>query len=162
VTTSRSLIIALCLAGTLVAAPAPAQDERDLMELIRAQISTNRQALVAENLALTPAESEVFWPLYRRYQADRAELADRRVALLTEFRDSFDQLTDEQARRMLDDYVDYESDTVKLRRRYIRQFRKVLPERTVLRYFQIENKLDTIVNFELSRVVPLAERARVW
>jgi len=145
-----------CLA-LLFALPAQAQQERDVIELIKSQISTQRQALVAENVSLTAEQSEVFWPLYREFQAKRGPLTDRRIELMKEFRDNFDGLNDEQAGEIIDGWLKLQDDILKLRKQYVKKFRKILPEKTTLRYFQVENKLDTIIDYDLSRVIPLAE-----
>ena len=65
-------LLVACIA-TIFAGPAQAQQERDVIELIKSQLSTSRQALVAENMSLTAEESEIFWPLYRNFKrsADR-------------------------------------------------------------------------------------------
>ena len=141
----------------ILSAPASAQQERDVIELVRAQIATNRQALVAENLGLSAEQSEVFWPMYRKFQTERAALVDRRVQILTDFRDNFDSLSNEMARQLLDDYLNYEQEMQKLTRKYVREFRKILDDKMVLRYMQIEGKIDTIIDYDLSQVVPLAE-----
>jgi hypothetical protein len=39
----------------------------------------------------------------------------------------------------------------------VSRFRKVLPDRAVARFFQIERKLDAVVNAELAERVPLVE-----
>lgn len=152
-----AIAVPTALALIMLAAPAQAQQERDVIEVMKSQISTQRQALVAENLRLTKSESDVFWPLYREFQNERSPLIDRRIELLTKFRDNFDALTDEQAAEIIDGWVKLELDIAKLRKQYVKKFRKVLPEKTTLRYFQVENKLDTIINYDLSQVTPLAE-----
>ncbi|MGI9342941.1 MAG: hypothetical protein ACR2QV_08815 [Gammaproteobacteria bacterium] len=150
-----SALFALAIIG--IAAPAQAQQERDVIEVMKSQISTQRQALVAENLFLTKGESDAFWPLYREFQNERNPLIDRRIELLTQFRDNFDSLTEEQAADIIDGWVELESDIAKLRKQYVKKFRKILSEKTTLRYFQVENKLDTIIDYDLSQVTPLAE-----
>ena len=50
-----------------------------------------------------------------------------------------------------------EEELVKIKRKYRSNFEKVLAPRATLRYYQIENKLDTIINFELASVVPLRQ-----
>lgn len=152
-----AIAVPTALALIMLAAPAQAQQERDVIEVMKSQISTQRQALVAENLRLTKSESDVFWPLYREFQNERNPLIDRRIDLLTKFRDNFDALTDEQAAEIIDGWLELEADIVKLRKQYVKKFRKILPEKTTLRYFQVENKLDTIINYDLSQVTPLAE-----
>ncbi len=133
-----------------------AQQERDEIELMLAQIRTNRQAIVTENLALTAAESEVFWPLYRQFQNDRALMVDRTMKMLTEFRDNFDVLSEEQAKALVDEYFKIQKEELRLNEKYLREFRKILSQKKTLRYFQIENKLDAIIDYDLSQVIPLA------
>jgi hypothetical protein len=48
------------------------------------------------------------------------------------------------------------ADENKLKRKYVKRFMKVLPAKKVLRYYQIENKLDTIINMDLAATIPLA------
>lgn len=36
------------------------------------------------------------------------------------------------------------------------RFRRALPPRVVVRYFQLDNKLDAVIRAELARVIPLA------
>jgi len=140
-----------------VFAPAMAQQERDVIELIKTQIGTQRQALVAENLQLTEEESAVFWPVYRSFHSERDKLVDRRIKILMEFRDNFDGLTEEQAKKIMDDHLALQDELLKLRKKWVKNFRGVLSEKTTLRYFQIENKLDAIIDFDLAQIVPLAE-----
>jgi hypothetical protein len=137
--------------------PVMAQQERDVIELIKTQVGTQRQALVAENLQLTEEESTSFWPVYRSFHSERDKLVDRRIKLLMEFRDNFDGLSEEQSKKLLDDYIALQGEQLALRKKWVKNFRAVLSEKTTLRYFQIENKLDAIIDFDLAQVVPLAQ-----
>ncbi len=154
ITTALVFLAAVVLAG--YASETFAQQERDEIELMLAQIRTNRQAIVTENLALTAAESEVFWPLYRQFQNDRALMVDRTMKMLTEFRDNFDVLSEEQAKALVDEYFKIQKEELRLNEKYLREFRKILSQKKTLRYFQIENKLDAIIDYDLSQVIPLA------
>ena len=147
-----TLLPFLCIGGL-----AHAQQERDVIELIKTQISTQRQGLVAENLMLTEAQSEVFWPLYREYQTARDGMSDRRIMLLQKFRDNFDGMNDEQSLDILNDWIKLDDDIGKLRKKFIKKFDKQIGGRTTLRYFQLENKLDAIIDYDLAQIVPLAE-----
>ena len=44
---------------------------------------------------------------------------------------------------------------VVLKQKHVKLFRKLLPPAKVTRFFQLENKLDAVVNFELAQTVPL-------
>ncbi len=154
---TRLFPLLLLALGIGLAAPVSAQTERDLIELLRSQIKTDRQAIVAENMNLSETQSEKFWPLYKEYMSRRDSLIDRRVAILTDFRDNRMGMTAQQARQILTDALELEADIVSLKRQYVRDFQKVLGPRAALRFFQIQNKLDAIINVELANVVPLRQ-----
>jgi len=137
-----------------IAAPASAQTATDIA-LTRAQIQTERQAIIADAMKLTEDESLVFWPAYRDYRVDMARLGDRLVKVITEFAAADAKLTDEQATRLLDEYLDIKAKDVSIKKKYVGVFRKLLPAPKVTRFFQLENKLDAIVNFELAATIPL-------
>lgn len=155
-----SKLFAILIISMSVAAPALAgghMQEQDMIEVIRGQITADREALVAENLNLTAEESEAFWPVYRRFQNERSALVDRRIKILTNFRDNFETLDDKVAKQLLDDSIELEDNFQALRMKFLKDFRKALPEKKVLRYLQIENKIDTIIDYDLAQIVPLAE-----
>ncbi len=148
----------LVLVAFVVLAPwAGAQDIQNEIELTRSVIQTERQALVASGMGLTSAEADVFWPLYREYQSEQASLGDREVKLLMDYSDNYGVMTDEMAKTMLDDWFDIDSKDLALKKKYAKKFRKILPELKVTRFFQIENKLDAVINNELAAEVPLVE-----
>ena len=84
-----------------------------------------------------------------------ARLGDRLVRVIKEFVDSNATLTGEQANRLLDEYLDIKAMEVGVRQKHVKAFRKLLPPAKVTRFFQLENKLDAVVNYELAQAVPL-------
>ena len=126
------------------------------IETARSMAQTERKAIVARNMTLTAAESEHFWPLYNRYRYEMSVLQDRQVAIITDFATHYETLDDVEARQILDKWLAYESDVVKLRARYLKRFAKVLPGTKLARYFQIENKLDAMSNLTTASRIPLA------
>ena len=137
------------------AAPAHAQAATDI-ELTRANIQKARQAIIAEAMTLTEDESLAFWPAYRDYRMDMARLGDRLVKVITEFVSAGAALNDEQANRLLDEYMDIKAKEVSVKKKHIGAFRKLLPAPKVTRFFQLENKLDAVVNYDLAASIPLA------
>ena len=53
------------------------------------------------------------------------------------------------------DYLDFQEEHVKTRRSHVKNFSKVLPARKMFRFYQIDGKLNVIVDFELARSIPL-------
>jgi hypothetical protein len=147
-------------------APAPSQpgasaddNDGDLMSdiaLTRAAIQVRRQALVTAAMDLDEKEAQAFWPLYRDYRQSMAKVNDRTTNLVVSYLGAYDNLSDDAAKRMLDEYLRIEKERNAVKTKYLSRFRKIMPERKVARFYQVENKLDAFMNAELAQMIPLA------
>jgi len=145
-------IAALVLASG--AAAAASQNEQTiLLETIRA----NRKALVAVNLQLSEEEAGKFWPLYDKYQKEISAVGDRVVALIDDYTKSFHDLSNDKAAKLMEDYLAAEAERIQVRRTYLPEFLKILPGRTVARLYQIENKMDAVLRYDLAAAIPVVE-----
>jgi hypothetical protein len=135
--------------------PLSAQTADDEIQLTRSVIQTERLAVVAANLGLSESEGAIFWPLYKEYRAAVDQAVDTRVALMERFFASYETLTDAEATGLLNDFLAYEKNLLKVRTTYAKKMQKVLPGRTVARFFQIEKKMDAIIEYEMAGEVPL-------
>jgi hypothetical protein len=64
-------------------------------------------------------------------------------------------MTNEKAKKLMDEFMAIEASGLKLRQAYVPKFRKVLPEVKVVRYYQIENKIQAALMYELASQIPL-------
>ena len=140
-------------------ASAPQDAEPDLtsdIELTRASIQLRRQAIVTSVMDLAPKEADAFWPLYREYRLEMAKVGDRVSKLLVQYAEQYDTLTDEQAAGIMKEWLSVEKAKTSIKDKYVSRFRKILPARKVMRFFQTDNKLDAVINAQLASIVPLA------
>jgi hypothetical protein len=140
-------------------ASAPQESDQDLtsdIELTRASIELRRQAIVTAVMDLAPKEAEAFWPLYREYRLEMAKVGDRLSKLLVQYAEQYDTLTDEQASKIMSEYLSVEKAKASVKSKYMSRFQKILPARKVMRFLQADHKLDAMVNAELASIVPLA------
>ena len=135
---------------------AAGEDITSDIELTRASIQLRRQALVTAAMDLAPKEAEAFWPLYREYRMEMAKVGDRLSKLLVQYAGQYDTLTDAQAVKIMHEYLGIEKAKNSVKGKFVPRFQKVLPARKVMRFFQIDNKLDAVINAELASIVPLA------
>jgi hypothetical protein len=152
--TIKQRCIVLAMTAILAASGASAQDQR-AVELTRSAIQAERQAIVAANLGLDEAERAVFWPLYQEYRDALESAVSTRVDLLHRYFASYETLTDNEALALLDKHIAWENRILKIRTAYAKKMRKVLPGKMVARFFQIENKMDIILEYELAGEIPL-------
>ena len=64
-------------------------------------------------------------------------------------------MTDKEAIALLDKHLVWEKEVLKVRSDFAKKMSKALSGRTVARFFQIENKMDIIVEYELAGEIPL-------
>ena len=159
---SRIVFSMIALAAmAVVAVPAFAQDKAaDNMQIVLEKVRADKKLLVAENMQLTEAEGKAFWPVYEQYQNELFLLRVRTARLITDYANAQEKMTNESARTLLDEYMTIESLGLMLRQIYLPEFRKVLPEVKVARYYQIENKIQAALLYELARNIPLAKAAK--
>ena len=149
-----ALLLLVCAASPLRAGEA---DEASI-EILRDALRTNRKAIVDVNLALSDAEALAFWPVYDRYQKELAGVQDRLVQVIETYRANFGRLTDEQARKLVDVYLEVERDRAQVRQEFLEPISQALPGRKVMRFYQIENKIDAVLRYELAATIPVVEQ----
>jgi hypothetical protein len=152
-----ALVPALLTSVALVATAAPsfAQSATDEIELIRVIIEAERKVVVATNMNLSDAESEAFWPVYNEFETAVRSVNDKRLKILIELSRNFETLTDEQAIDLLEEHFKFQQERVKVRKSYMKKFKKVLSGKQLARFYQIDGKIDTIIDFDIARAVPL-------
>jgi hypothetical protein len=135
---------------------APAQDKpADNMEIVKEKIRTDKKLFIATNMGLTETEAKTFWPVYEAYQAELAELKRREVKLIKDFAANYETMPDDVAKKLLDDSLLIDSSHQKLRQSYLAKFRGILPDKKVARYYQLESKINAVVEYELAKRIPL-------
>jgi hypothetical protein len=150
--TPRTLAVLLFLAVPA----ATAQTVKETLDITRQAVETQRRVLVSGALPLTDAESKAFWPLYDDYEKQRRPIDERANRLVADFVASAASLSDAQAQAMLAEALDLDEGRLKLRREFMGRMGKVIPPRKLVRFFQIENKLDSVVRADISKQIPLA------
>ncbi|HET9251139.1 MAG TPA: hypothetical protein VFP58_03405 [Candidatus Eisenbacteria bacterium] len=136
--------------------PATADKPADNMEMLRDKLRADKKLIVAEAMKLTEKEGAAFWPVYETYQKELTALNDRTMKLIKDYATSYGAMTDPAAKGIMDSFLAIEKDRIQLMTSYTPKFRKVLPEVKVARYYQVENKIRAVVNYELAQEIPLA------
>ncbi len=149
-------LFAFMVMTALGAAPALAQDKpADNMQIVREKIRADKKLVVAETMGMTESEAKAFWPVFEAYQKDLAKIDDRAIKLIEDYAENYGAMSDQAAKKLMDEYMAIETDRLKIRQSYLPRFREVLPEMKVLRFYQLENKIQAVVNYELAANIPL-------
>lgn len=166
VTFKSSLLAALATVAVL-ASPLPAAAQEGIsdaeisaiIEAARSEMRASREQLLAVNLSLTQAEADAFWPLYRQYNTEKAGLGDDRLKIIKDYAMAYPDVDDATAASLVDRSVKNNRAMNKLKDQYVGKFRKVLPPVKLMRFLQIEARIDNLVELQVQRSIPVVEPA---
>jgi hypothetical protein len=122
---------------------------------LRQEAGQFRRDIVRANMLLTESESAQFWPLYDQYRVERQQIGDRKVRVITDFLAQRNSMSEDQARALAKENFAIEKDQIALKDKWYGKMTKVLSERTVARFFQIDQKLDAAGDIALAANIPL-------
>lgn len=125
------------------------------IESLRADLRADKVDIVTQAMQLSDKDAKLFWPVYHRYENDLRQVNNQRVALIKSYADKFPNVTDADAKVMINEALDYYSRRDDLRKKYAEEFLKSgLPPLTVAKFLQLEHRLDIIVDLELASQLP--------
>jgi hypothetical protein len=154
---AAALILGLSAGALRAAEPPTGQTAEATLDVLLGAIRSNRKAMVAANLELTDDEAAKFWPIYDRYQKEINAVGDRLVGVIRDYSANFTNLSNDKAMKLVDDYLAIEADRVKVKRAYVDELAGALPGRKVARFFQIENKMDALIRYDLAATIPVMD-----
>jgi hypothetical protein len=77
------------------------------------------------------------------------------MVIITEYAVNMNSMTNPMAKKLLNASISVEKETIKVQEKYIRKFRRILPETKVARLWQVENRMDTMVEMKMAEGIPL-------
>lgn len=112
----------------------PSDDHQKRMEEYRAM----KIAYFTENLGLTSQEAEKFWPLYNKYEQDKAELRKNRMVRSKEFAEKADQLSEEEAEEIINKHIENRKKELQLEIQFNADLKKILPAKKIMMLYITE------------------------
>jgi hypothetical protein len=140
---------------TAPAAPAADIATDAAIAQLRKDMRAEKTDVISGTMAFTADEAAKFWPLYKAYEAKRRAIGDEQVALIKDFANSYEGMKDAKAQELLTRLIAVEDKTIAAKREFVRELQKVLPAKTVARYYQVDNRLDLLLRLELSSQLPV-------
>jgi hypothetical protein len=125
------------------------------MEILREKVKADKKLLVAANLDLTETEAQAFWPIYEEFQNQLTSLNQQIGSLIMEYADNYNIMTAETAEKLLNDSLMLEEKRLELKQLYMPKFQEALPAIKTARYYQVENKIQAALQYELAAGIPL-------
>ena len=152
-----SLLICFIAASPLLAQQSITPKLQLDINIQRKVINDQRNTTLAYNMSFTQIEKEKFWPVYREYREAMGSVGDKRVAVIVEYAEYMNSMSQARAKQLLDRSFAVQKESIKVKERYVRKFRKFLPDTKVVRLMQVENRMDSMIDLKLAEGIPLME-----
>ena len=158
----KSVVLTITFAILMVSPVCRAQGQQPsldtVIETFRADMQADRATIITQAMNFSDKDAAAFWPIYRKYEYERSMVDDRRVAVIKEYAEKYSSLSDGDAKAMAERMLDCESRLTELKKTYFKKFDKVLPAFTVAKFFQLEHRLDLLVDMKVESSLPPISR----
>jgi hypothetical protein len=157
-------VVALAaIAGNAAAQTAPADaakaraDIDKAIDALRKDARAGKADILGKTMALDSTQAAAFWPIYKQYEAELTTISNDRVAVIQDLAEHWNSLDDAKAKGLLDRQVAFEEKRLALTKKYKDEMLKVLPAKTVARFFQVDSRLSKLVDLTLASEIPLVQ-----
>jgi hypothetical protein len=148
-----AFLTAAASAQTATATATPLTDSD--IQLIRSDVQADKNDIILGTMKFTDTESTAFWPVYRDYSRDQQLIADERIQLIKDYAKDYDTMDDAKAQDMFQRMNKIEGKTQKLREDYWPKFMKALGAKRSAKFYQVDNRINLIINVQLTSAIPL-------
>lgn len=129
--------------------------ERDLLELIRKDLQTEKATLITAAMQFSTEESAVFWPIYRNYEKSLSAIMDKRLRLIQDYANNYEKMTPERATEIVNEAFALDAERSKLLKKYFKKFSKSMSPIRAARFVQVENQILKLVDVQFAQNLPL-------
>jgi Spy/CpxP family protein refolding chaperone len=135
-------------------APANTIKDQDI-EMLRANLRSQRKQIMAENMTLTADEATKFWPIFDQYRREAIKPNDERWAVIKEYAANYNTMTDAQAQDYMNRSTAVDQQLLALRMKYVPIFEQVISAKKTALCYQIDRRIDLLINLQLSSQIPM-------
>jgi len=129
------------------------------VELLRSDLKRQKEQIVKETMQLDEKQATLFWPLYREYDAALTKLGDEKLAIIQDYANNFTTMTNEKADQLAQRVMALDDQRLAVRKKYYDLMKKSLPATLAVRFFQVENQIQMLVDLQIASNLPIVEEA---
>ena len=146
--------LSLLMISMIISIASYSQSVNEEVDFVQAAFGMEKKAVVSEFIQLSDAQSQAFWDLYDQYETTRKENGKKRVALLLQYAEQYNTMTDEQADAWTKEVIKLQMATDKLIATYYNKIKKATSATVATQFYQIENYILTGIRMEILDNVP--------
>jgi len=130
------------------------------LQLLRQDLRTQKQRLIAENLPMTETEAIKLWAVYKRYSDELRQINDEKFRLVKEYGEQWGTMTNDQALIYIRRWLEVDSQVQALRLKYVPEVSQALPGKKAATFFQLDRRIGMMMDVQLASQLPLVAGKR--
>jgi hypothetical protein len=163
------MVVATALGGRITGAGAAAQGQQVTVQrvisptvtdediaLLRRDLRAMKMQVIGQNMSLSEAEGQKFWPIYNHYVKDLQEVNNQKYGLLKQYAEMWATMSDQDALIYVRNCLEADGQAQALRLKYVPVVSQVLPGRKAATFFQLDRRLNMMIDLQLFSQIPLA------
>src|SRR5271169_42769 len=124
--------------------------------LLRQNLRAMKMQVIGQNMSLSEEEGQKFWPIYNHYVKDLQEVNNQKYALLKQYAEMWATMSDQDAMIYVRNWLETDGQAQALRLKYVPVVSQVLPGRKAATFFQLDRRLNMLIDVQLFSQIPLA------
>lgn len=132
-------------------------NSQDLLEMVKHDLNAERRSIIAEAIIIPATKEAEFWSLYNDMEQKLGVLTEKRSANIKKFAENFDNMTDDVADELANNYFDLNAERFKIYRTYYKKMSKVISKTEAARFIQLLGQIQLIIDVQVAAEVPLIE-----
>jgi len=163
------MVVATALGGGMAGAGAAAQGQQVTVQrvinptvtdediaLLRRDLRAMKMQVIGQNMSLSEEEGQKFWPIYNHYVKDLQLVNDKKYGLLKQYAEMWATMSDQDALIYVRNWLETDGQAQALRLKYVPVVSQVLPGRKAATFFQVDRRLNMMIDLQLFSQIPLA------
>ncbi len=149
------MFLFLFVLGAVLGSGQKAAAQDNLIAMIQSDVRAQAQQIMTYAMQLSDADAANFWPIYRRYELERADWGDLRIALIRRFAEQYETMTDDVAEELAEEMFDLLDDRIDLYKSFFGKFSDAVSPTVGARFVQVERQLNMIMDLQITQEMPL-------
>jgi hypothetical protein len=133
---------------------------RVYIELMRRDLRQNKAAIMDDVMQLDARDALKFRPIYVEFEAALARLYDEVVVLIRDYVARYQNLSGADADDLANRLLDLEQRRNETKRKYYEQFKAALDPIIAMRFLQVENQIERLIDLQIASELPVVERTQ--
>ena len=123
--------------------------------LLRRNVRQEKSEIMGAMMALSAPDAAKFWPIYSEYDEALRKLNDQRVANIKEYAANYNQMTDEEADKLVQNAMSYQKQRQELLGQTYEKVKQALGGITAARFAMVEHQILSIIDLQIISSLPV-------